>query len=121
MDNIIHCHEIIVITPTSSQPRYHKRVTQLEKFCEVSVFAFNRGYYNENTFPRHVNVFHLGNIEDGRYLRRTLRIASAILKIRSHLKNKRTCLFYAMSFDCMIIARFCGVKYGFYYMTQCRI
>lgn len=110
----------VVIAPTDSQPRYHKRVTQLAKFCKVIVFAFNRGYYNENTFPAEIPFFPLGRIKDGQYIRRIFRMAASVLKIRSYLKNAQNCFFYAMSFDCMIIARLCGLKKGFYEIGDLR-
>ncbi|RJQ24785.1 hypothetical protein C4565_09245 [Candidatus Parcubacteria bacterium] len=119
MHNTPVYNKVIVIAPTSSQPRYHKRVSQIAKFYPVDVFAFSRGYYNENTFPGDVRFFGLGKIDDGKYLERIPRFISAILKIRSHLVKKRS-LFYAMSFDCMLIARLCGIKRGFYEIGDLR-
>jgi len=111
---------VILITPTSSQPRYHKRVAQLTKFCEVMVFSFNRGYYNENTFPANVPYISLGRIEDGKYFNRIFRVAASILKVRSYLNADTKYLFYAMSFDCMLIARLCGLRNGFYEIGDLR-
>lgn len=112
--------KIIFIAPATSQPRYHKRVTQLLKFCDVEVFAFTRGLYEENTFPPNIALNLLGHISFHKYFRRTLRLILAIFKIRKHVKDKKSHLFYVLSFDCMIIARLCGLKCGFYEIGDLR-
>ena len=112
--------KIIFICPTMSQPRYHKRVSQLAELCEVNVFAFRRGYYEENTFPAHVPTHSLGYVKDGKYFRRLFRVVAAVLKIRSHLRDRGDCFYYAMSLDCMIIARLCGLEHGFYEIGDLR-
>lgn len=112
--------KVIIITPTMSQPRFHKRATQLSELSDVRVFSFSRKYYNENTFPPNIPVIHLGQIEDGKYFRRVFLIIGTVLKIRSQLKGKKDYFFYAMSFDCLFIARLCGLKHGFYEVGDLR-
>jgi succinoglycan biosynthesis protein ExoL len=112
--------KIIFISPTSSQPRFHKRAAQLATIFDVMVFAFSRGYYEENTFPSEIAVTPLGRINDKKYLRRVFSIIPAVLKIRNHLKKKRNYLFYAFSFDCLIIAKLCGLKHGYYEVGDLR-
>lgn len=120
MQNKWSNHKIILITPTASQPRYHKRATQFSAFCNVIVFAFSRGYYNENIFPAKIPFVSLGKIRDGKYFRRLFRVVAAVFKIRSHLRDRRDYFYYAMSFDCMIIARLCGLNRGFYEIGDLR-
>jgi len=120
MQNKWSNHKIILITPTASQPRYHKRVTQFAAGCNVIVFAFSRGYYDENIFPAKIPFVSLGKIKDGKYFRRLFRVIAAVFMIRTHLRDRENCFYYAMSFDCMIIARLCGLKHGFYEIGDLR-
>jgi len=112
--------KVVFISPTASQPRYHKRASQLSKFCEVDVFSFRRGYYEENTFPPYIPAHSLGYVSDGRYFRRISSILSAVRKIRYFLRDDSDCLFYAMSFDCLMLARLCGIRRGFYEIGDLR-
>lgn len=59
-------------------------------------------------------------MSDGKYFRRLFQIIPAIFKIRYHLRKKRNYVFYALSFDCMVIARLCGLKRGFYEIGDLR-
>lgn len=120
MQNKWPIHEIIFITPTSSQPRYHKRAAQIVKLCDITVFSFHRQYYNENTFPEQIPCYSLGKTSDMKYFRRIIQIIPAIFKIRNHLRKKRNCIFYALSLDCMVIARLCGLNRGFYEIGDLR-
>ncbi len=113
-------HKLVFISPTASQPRYHKRVAQLAKLCDVVVFAFRRGYYEENSFPASVPFTSLGWISDGKYFRRLFSMIAAVKKIKAHLRDMPDCIFYAMSLDCMIIARLCDLKHGFYEIGDLR-
>jgi len=105
---------IIFIAPTTSQPRFHKRVNQLKNSYCVKVFAYERGYYNENSFPDDVIFYSLGTVENGEYLSRIFKIFSAIKTINKKITKKDRQLFYALSLDCLIIGRLCGFKVGVY-------
>ena len=111
---------VVVIAPAISQPRYHKRAQQLASSRPVVVFAFSRGYYTENAFPDGIPFVHLGPIPDGRYLRRALRWLSAIAAIRSYSKRGPRCVFYALSLDCLLIARLSGLRRGYYEVGDLR-
>jgi succinoglycan biosynthesis protein ExoL len=113
--------EIVFIAPTSSQPRYHKRVDHLKHHGNVSVFAFKRGYYNKNSFSTDVSFYSLGIIEDGKYFQRIFSFIKAIRTIRKSINIGPDCFYYAMSFDCLLIARLCGIKKGFYEIGDLRI
>jgi len=112
--------KIIFIAPATSQPRYHKRAAQFLKFCNVEAFAFKRGLYEENVFPSEIPFTFLGWIKPRRYIRRLLRLILAVAKIRKYIKDKKKCLFYALSFDCLLIARLSGIKQGFYEVSDLR-
>lgn len=112
--------KIIFIAPATSQPRYHKRVKQILNYCDVEVFAFSRGFYEKNTFPSNIRFFPLGHIGSSRYLQRIFTLFHAILKIRKYIKDKKKCFYYALSFDCLIIAKLSGLKRGFYEVADLR-
>jgi len=112
---------IMFLAPTSSQPRYHKRVNQLMKFGTVHVYAFTRDYYNENSFPPNAEYNSLGKIKDGKYLHRITRFIKAILIVFKARLKHRKCIYYALSFDCLIIAKICGIKTGYYEIGDLRI
>ncbi len=107
-------YNIIFIAPTNSQPRYIKRASQLSKLCNIEVFAFNRGYYKENTFSSQLTYHSLGQVSEGKYFQRIFKIIQAIYIIKRQIKGKNKLVFYALSFDCLIIAKLCGIKRGFY-------
>jgi len=113
-------YKIIFIAPADSQPRYHKRASQLLMYCDVEVFAFKRGLYEENVFPFEIPFTSLGWMKPGRYIRRLIRLILAVGKIKKHIKDKKNCLFYALSFDCLLIARLSGIKQGFYEVSDLR-
>ncbi len=112
---------IIFIAPTSSQPRYHKRVQQLASQGDVHVFAFKRGYYNNNTFPSNKNFYSLGLIQDGKYIKRIYSFIKAVKIIRETIIRNKNVYYYAMSFDCLLIAQLSGIKKGFYEIGDLRI
>ncbi len=120
IDNLKQAWKIIFIAPAISQPRYHKRVAQLLKFCDVEVFAFSRSLYEENTFPSNISLTLLGHISPRKYIYRIFKLIPAIFKIRKHINDKKKCLFYALSFDCMLIARLSGLNRGFYEVSDLR-
>lgn len=111
---------VVMIAPTISQPRFHKRAIQLKSFCNVEVFAFSRGYYEVNTFPPELPFTSLGKVEDGNYGLRIFNLARAINMIRRRTKTLGNCHFYAMGLDCLIAARLSGIKRGFYEIGDLR-
>lgn len=104
---------VIVIAPTTSQPRYHKRVRQLSTFFPVRIFAFNRGYYEKNFFPKSFPYISLGKINDRNYLKRVYKLIYAISKVRKNLPPNKDLVFYAFSLDCVITAKLAGIKNGY--------
>jgi hypothetical protein len=114
--------EFVLICPTSSQPRFHKRAIQLNKIHKTSVFAFQRGLYEENTFSSELNLHYLGKIQDGQYFLRVITLVKAIFAIIKFRKKNadKNLFFYAMSFDCMMIAMLAGIKRGIYEVGDIR-
>jgi succinoglycan biosynthesis protein ExoL len=113
LGNNIKNISIIVLAPTTSQPRYHKRVSQISKYFRVKVFAFNRGLYEQNIFPDNISLIRLGEIADRKYLRRVLQLIKAIFIVRRELRGKQKSIFYAFSIDCVIIAKLAGLRDGY--------
>jgi succinoglycan biosynthesis protein ExoL len=108
----------IVITPSASQPRFHKRVSELAAlFDEVFIYTFSREYYQCNTFPDlpNIHIYKLGIIKDGKYLQRIPSFMRAFFIIKRNLPKTNTPLyFYAFSFDCLLLAHLSGLKKGIY-------
>lgn len=102
-----------MLAPTTSQPRYHKRVSQISKHFRLRVFAFNRGLYEQNNFPDNISVIRLGKIADQKYLRRVLQLIRAIIIVRRELRGEHKPMFYAFSLDCVIIAKLAGLRDGY--------
>lgn len=104
----------ILIAPSTSQSRFHKRAIQLQKIGNVHVFAFKREYYNENSFPVGIPFHSLGKITDGKYLLRIISIIRAVILITREIPKKNRDVFYSLSIDCLIIGRICRFKKGVY-------
>ena len=108
----------IVISPSSSQPRVHKRVSELATlFDEVFIFTFSRKYYQNNTFLDlpNIHIYKLGTIKDGKYLQRIPSLIWAFFIIKRNLPKTSTSLyFYAFSLDCLLLAHLSGLKKGIY-------
>jgi len=111
--------KIIMICPASSQPRYHKRATSLNKYFNLKVYAFKRKVYEGNKFDNNLEYVDLGYIEDGKYLARVSKIISTAWKIRK--EESSDAYFYALSLDCLIIAKLAGLKKGFLEIGDLRI
>ena len=43
-------NNIFILAPTHSQPRFHKRVDNLSKYGEVTIYYYSRFYYKQNHF-----------------------------------------------------------------------
>lgn len=95
-----------VIAPATSQPRYHRRVDALRNAgFDVTVYAFDRGYYTVNSYPDDVRVVALGAVRDGAYIRRTSTLFRATLKIRQQERALPPCqLWYAFGLDNALVA-----------------
>ena len=104
---------IIIITPTSSQPRYHKRVEQLASFADIKIFSFRRGLYEENKFNSMYDLYDLGAIKNGKYYSRVLRFIYAIFIVKKHTSDNSQLVFYTFSLDCALIAKLSGIKSGY--------
>jgi succinoglycan biosynthesis protein ExoL len=113
---------MIVICPTLSQPRFHKRVQQLAEIFHLDIFAFSRGLYEVNTFPEEFTPIPLGKIQDKNYFKRVLKLIQAVIKIRKCIVkiDMSDSFFYAFSLDTLIISRLCGLKNGFYEVGDIR-
>ncbi|NQT16969.1 MAG: hypothetical protein HQ582_29700 [Planctomycetes bacterium] len=104
---------VYLIAPTSSQPRYHKRAAQLATLTDVTVLAFSRDYYGENAFPKGIPYVHLGHLHDRQYLRRIKRLIKAVATIRGNTIGNQSRIFYALSLDCLALAKLANIKRGF--------
>jgi succinoglycan biosynthesis protein ExoL len=105
----IHCY---FITPTPSQPRYHKRIRAcLEQGHPVTVFTFRRGLYEINELPPDVSVIDLGFLRGGRYLSRILPLCRAALRVRSALRSAPdNGILYCFGLDCALLGLVCRQK-----------
>ena len=100
---------IVVITPTSSQPRFHKRISALLKISNVVVFSFSRGLYEVNNFRSDIQLHSLGEIKNERYFSRIIPFIKAISIVKNNIpKDYNNIQFYSFSVDCLFIARLSG-------------
>lgn len=101
--------KILFILPTTSQPRYHKRINAAyDAGFDVHVAAFTRGYYNLNKLPNCITQFYeLPEIQDGNYLRRIPKLVSSIGKIKSASKQNDFTAFYTFSHDILLSSVTC--------------
>ena len=105
---------IVVITPSTSQPRYHKRISVLSKLSDVVIFSFRRGLYEVNEFQAGAQVFDLGRVLDKNYAKRIFPFIKAIFFLKRNLPQGYDKIqFYAFSVDCLFIAKLAGIKVGF--------
>lgn len=98
----------VILSPTSSQPRYHRRASMLlAAGYTVEVYAFERNFYVENTFPSSVTVTSLGEIESGRYFTRIPKLLRAVFRVRRYEKRHSTApaLVYAFGLDMAMIGK----------------
>ena len=102
---------ITLITPTSSQPRFHRRAEALKSSALCPhVFYYMRSYYNINKFPENIKTEFLYKIEDGKYFKRTIKFIKSIFKVRSHKKKSNNQIAYAFSIDCALVALVSGYR-----------
>ena len=112
-------NKLIMICPLSSQPRFHKRSQSLNKYFELKIFAFKRRVYEGNQFDANLNYTDLGYINDGQYLSRIAKIITTAWLIRKEVTPDT--YFYALSVDCLIIAKLAGIKRGYLEIGDLRI
>lgn len=110
--------KILMICPSSSQPRIIKRAQTLSNLSSLKIMGFRRRVYEENKFPDNINYTSLGYVSDGKYLRRIFTLFKALLLVRK--KVTQDSIYYAMSIDCLILARLSGIKRGFYEIGDLR-
>jgi len=110
--------DVVLICPLSSQPRIIRRAISLDKVANLSVLGFQRRIYETNHFPKDINYQSLGHIEDGHYFRRIGAFIKALFKIRKVSANNA--IFYALSIDCLLLAKLAGIKDGIYEIGDLR-
>lgn len=88
--------KITFILPTTTQPRFHKRVQSLSKDNKVKVFAFDRGLYKKNTLE-YDDLTILGDMSNKNYFKR-IPIYFKLIKTIFQNKNKSD-LFYFFTID----------------------
>lgn len=99
--------KIVFLTPSSSQPRFHRRVGLLcDATSSIFVFYFIRKYYNINTFPAEIEQKSLGNLEDGKYLLRIPKLLRAFFIIYFSKPFRASHFIYCFSFDLALISFF---------------
>ena len=105
---------VVIITPSRSQPRFHKRISALSKISDIIVFSFRRGLYEVNNFKDGIQVHDLGQLKDRKYLERIIPIFKAIKILRNNIPHDNIDVkYYAFSIDCLFIAKMAGIKNGF--------
>ncbi len=110
--------KLIMICPLSSQPRIIKRASQLNKLVDLKVLGFKRAVYEENSFSNEIQYKSLGYIQDKNYFRRIFKLIKAFFTIRKYKSQDAS--FYALSIDCLILARLAGFKSGYYEIGDLR-
>jgi len=98
-----------MLSPTMSQPRYHRRAAMLlEAGYDITVYAFKRGYYEENTYPEKIEVVNLGAIDEGKYFKRIPKLVRSVFWIRKHEKKypKVPVIIYTFGLDMALIGHF---------------
>lgn len=96
---------ILFILPTTSQPRFHKRISVFMKAgFEVYVFGYDRGYYKDNTLPEGVIFTSLGSMADGNYIKRIPKLLLSLLKIKMAVYKKNINIIYAFGTDNALVA-----------------
>lgn len=109
--------KFIMICPASSQPRYHKRAAQLLSQSSLDVYAFERGYYEQNKFAG-IKLNSLGTLVSGSLFKRLIMIFKSIMTLRKICKKDT--LFYAFSIDTYILGRLAGFQSGIYEVGDIR-
>lgn len=93
-------YQIVFLLPTTSQPRYHKRISALKRLnIRAKILAFQREYYRGRPFEEgHIR---LGAIRHGEYLRRLGPLLRAIPRAR--LESQGADSMYAFGLDMLAL------------------
>ena len=76
------------ITPTTSQPRYHRRIQACrDRGHAVTVCSFRRGLFEVNGFPPEIRVIDLGFLKGGNYLKRIIPLVRAGSRVGALLRG----------------------------------
>lgn len=110
--------KLVMICPLSSQPRIHKRASILNSLLDLKVLGFRRRVYEENAFGKGIDYESLGYLDDGKYYNRFWKMFKAIVIARRY--NVANAKFYALSIDCLFIAKMAGFKAGYYEVGDLR-
>lgn len=105
---------VVMVAPTTSQPRFHRRADAfLRAGWEVTVYAFQRGFYEENVFPEAVEVVRLGRIQNRHYGERAFRLLLARDAICRHERRRTSAAaLYGFGYDCFLLSGSCGARAG---------
>ena len=96
---------VLFICPTTSQPRFHRRIKLFQQAgYETAVAAFSRGYYQINSLPPTKRELNLGTISDGQYIKRIPKLLKASLTLRKFLKSYPVDRLYAFGVDNALLA-----------------
>jgi len=80
----------IFITPTSTQPRFRKRIDGFrEAGISVKVFSFRRKHQSVNDFGRDFNTNYIGNIDDGKYFKRIFTLINSFFSLRKKINSNQ--------------------------------
>ena len=113
---------MVLICPTLSQPRFHKRANELAKLYDLHIFAFSRGLYEVNEFDPSYKLTNLGAVQDKKYYQRIFSLIKGVLRLRKELQKQKNCAiyFWAFSLDVLLMAYFAGLKNGVYEVADIR-
>jgi succinoglycan biosynthesis protein ExoL len=109
---------IVLLAPSTSQPRIIKRASQLNKIAPVRILAFARKYYNINSFDADIPINVVASIEDRQYILRTWKIFKFFRKLLQ-LPRSNT-ITYACSLDLLILGYLSGRKLDYYEIGDLR-
>ncbi len=99
----------VILSSALSQPRYHRRAAMLlEAGYNLQVYGYQRGYYEENTYPDGVQIISLGQVESRHYIRRIPKLLKSALFIKKYEKqfHESPALVYAFGLDMALIGNF---------------
>ncbi len=89
---------IVFISGEISQPRIIKRVVSIaEAGFHVSVYGFDRGVYNCNTFPTNIQVNILGELKDGRDYLKKLKLTKEAVREIVDKEKSRNPIYYTFT------------------------
>lgn len=102
---------IVFLAMALSQPRCIKRVESLKDYgFNCIVYGYDRGKYDINTYPKDVNVFHLGILKDNEYVGKAIKVFHDIVKVRKR-HRKEPPVYYAFGIFQALYLRLLGERY----------